>query len=217
MKKSKNPKYHLEPSNFDSLISHIKPTVPSCTSHKDCFILQQLWNYFDLPYGHEIPITISKKAHFAYFVPYLSALQIFKNGDLLFEFFETERNDLRSVFANKLKSLCESNKHLQDLHLCDIDTTKSWFSVLWIPILSNYNTMNYIKGEFLTLYKLNPNVEIFGCLPSKVIMETWFYRDKNDGFITPSVYINNTVTFLKDRKITHPDFESLSDGNYFLN
>lgn len=200
-------------SNLQSLIDKIQPIY-----EKDTKIpLENLWKFYDFPYGIEIPLHLLDKLERVYYVPYLSAVQLYnQKSSLIFEFFETDRPDLRLQFPEKIEELSRSQKCLKESDLQDLDQSKSWFSVVWSPILCHHQTMNFIKGEFLMYYQFSKkDVYLIGILPcKKVVLETWFEKVNNQILIPP--IFKEPFYFLEKHKIEHPDFFFFSKNNHLL-
>lgn len=197
-------------SNFFSLINSIHPIFEK---DKDT-PLDNIWKFYDFPYGLEIQLQIANKLERVYYVPYLSAVQLYNNkGSLVFEFFETDRPDLRLQFPDKIDELSKAKKELKETLISDLDTELSWYSVVWSPILCNHLTMNSIKGEFLTYYQFEENgVFLAGVIPcKKIILETWFKSEK--GTIRIPSLVANPGYFLTKHKIEHPDYIFFSKNN----
>lgn len=84
--------------------------------------LRDLWKFFDQPYGHECPVMIDRTLGDAFFVPYLSAIQLYrpqhsnkrnnqhghngsKNSLLYFQYFEREGPSGRIPLVDKIELL----------------------------------------------------------------------------------------------------------------
>jgi hypothetical protein len=68
-----------------------------------------IFNFYEKPYGFEVPLLINNEQLVGYFTPLLSAIQIYANesatggaGEVLFEFFETEGPHARDLIVERL-------------------------------------------------------------------------------------------------------------------
>lgn len=120
--------------------------------------LKQLWQFYDEPYGLEVPIIIRGECHNVYFVPHLSALQLYNEGHPrpIFEFFETLTPDLRYPLIDKVEELARDYPPLLDGDSGKLDR-QSWYSIAWYPILCHNETMNFLKGQLITYHHFEPS------------------------------------------------------------
>ncbi|KAL9643432.1 hypothetical protein ABK040_010047 [Willaertia magna] len=132
------------------------------------YTLKDLWNFYDEPYGIEIPIRLpnhQSQIENVYFVPHLSAIKLIKNKDeaadnedhILFEFYESVTPDLRYPLIDKIEELSKDCTFLLDGTIDQLNLDKSWFAIAWYPILCHTNTMNYLGGQMITYHKFTPS------------------------------------------------------------
>lgn len=149
--------------NLHRFISHTTPVLPMRSLSRDpttpngfCFPLSGLWSYYDQPYGHEVPLMIDNRQVYAFFVPYLSAVQLFgkePNSPALFEYFEQNNPGQRIPLVDKIQQLGLSCDFLIHGNSMLLDCSRSWFSIAWYPILCDHYTNRFIGGCFLTYHK----------------------------------------------------------------
>ncbi|KAL0490420.1 hypothetical protein AKO1_009552 [Acrasis kona] len=121
--------------------------------------LSQLWNFYDQPYGLEVPFVIRSEMRNVYFVPHLSALQLFHEASQIkptFEFYETSTPDLRFPLIDKIEELSIEYPPLMNSSSSDLDS-RSWYSIAWYPILCHNDTMNWMKGQLITYHHFEPH------------------------------------------------------------
>jgi len=139
--------------------AHISSSKRSTKSDSD-FSFLDLWSFFDEPYGHECSLTLENgEKRDTYFVPYLSAIQLFtptidtvSSGKPIFQFFENVGPYLRVPVVDKIKILSKYCPLLLNGRNNDLDLERSWFSIYWHPILSDYNLTQPLSGSFLTYH-----------------------------------------------------------------
>lgn len=150
---------------------------PSCSSSSPAdgvsFQLSDLWSFYDEPYGHEVPITTQDGSeNFAFYVPYLSAIQLYRPsheaGDNekeeeeettekdtpLFEYFETAKPDQRIPLTDKVRELAHSFEAILTGRSSDFDMSRSWYAISWYPILCDHYISKAVGGCFLTYHHL---------------------------------------------------------------
>lgn len=139
------------------------------TDQQVSFDLKDVWSFYDEPYGIEVPVVLSYHNEekpftyavdeFVYFVPHLSAIQLFLNDHEhrpIFEFFETSKPHMRYPLIDKIEELArERCPELLTLRSADL-SNKSWFSIAWYPILCHNTTINWLKGQMITYHSLQP-------------------------------------------------------------
>ncbi|KAL0223154.1 hypothetical protein P9112_002544 [Eukaryota sp. TZLM1-RC] len=186
----------LPMSNFETFSESISPLLPlrprkhsrptrttQCKTSAQCrcgcripiteceYFLRDLWRFYDLPFGLEVPVKNLPVSH-VHFVPYLSSVQIYVHVDavnnlshlisppsvspiddaqLVLEFFETVQPEARLPFPEQIHALAASCPLLNEgksslLH------PRSWFSVLWYPLLCDKHTIPFLKGSFLSYH-----------------------------------------------------------------
>ncbi|CAL4931831.1 unnamed protein product [Urochloa decumbens] len=169
--------------------------------------LRSVWNWYEEPgsFGIEVEIhrsiirpsisgTFSRSEICAYFVPSLSAVQLFEqssfstspnDGGLLFEYFERENPFLRPPLFTKIKQLVSGvnpsgnpifgdPKQLESARLSDLHPA-SWFCVAWYPTCQiPSSAIGRCKSAFLTYHSLG-----------KLVPQT-YSTDMDDG-LTPVV------------------------------
>jgi len=138
------------------------------------FRLFDLWQFFDEPYGHEVPLVLEQRETEAYFVPYLSAVQLFhrsssslsdsdSDSDSLseacapapapfFEYFERASPSQRVPLIDKIRELSHYCSALTQSKASDLDQRRSWFCISWYPILCDLHTSRSLNGCFLTYH-----------------------------------------------------------------
>ncbi|KAL0246862.1 hypothetical protein GEMRC1_008068 [Eukaryota sp. GEM-RC1] len=148
------------------------------------YFLRDLWRFYDLPFGLEVPITNST-VNRVHFVPYLSSIQIFLHTDavpsfshmipeleippfddvqLVLEYFETTQPENRLPFPEQIHALSASCPLLYE-GLSSCLHPRSWFSVLWCPLLCDKHSIPLLRGSFLTYHGFTFQDDIpFGCL-----------------------------------------------------
>ncbi|CAL4915138.1 unnamed protein product [Urochloa decumbens] len=169
-------------------------------------VLRSVWNWYEEPgsFGIEVEIhrsiirpsisgTFSRSEICAYFVPSLSAVQLFEqssfstspnDGGLLFEYFERENPFLRPPLFTKIKQLVSGvnpsgnpifgdPKQLESVRLSDLHPA-SWFCVAWYPTCQIPSAIGRCRSAFLTYHSLG-----------KLVPQT-YSTDMDDG-LTPIV------------------------------
>ena len=170
--------------NLHRFISHTTPSLPdsvvqlsAASSFDKCFSLADLWSYYDQPvsshlphvykrapkprnspvqYGHEVPLVIDGRQVYAFFVPYLSAVQLFSKSPSaapLFEYFEQLNPGQRIPLVDQVQHLALSCEFLAKGTTRDLDCARSWYSIVWYPILCDHYTNRSISGCFLTYHR----------------------------------------------------------------
>jgi hypothetical protein len=97
-----------------------------------------------------------------FFVPHLSALQMFslgldapdQAGRILAQHFETKTPDLRIPLADLVRDLAKRFPALLTSR-SDALHPMSWYAVQWIPIPCHTNTMDDLSGSFFTYHWMN--------------------------------------------------------------
>ncbi|CAK8572752.1 unnamed protein product [Lathyrus sativus] len=182
-------------NNLNSLLSSLTPFVDvkfsseseskgsktSDSGEKSYFVLEDLWESFKKwsAYGVEVKFNLnSDEPVLQYFVPYLSAIQLYaadeeldqksseKTGDsvssketthkVLYEYFETHSPYVRLPLTKKVSDLAKEDPCIKNLKSSEI-SPRSWFSVAWYPIyrIPNGPTLKDIEASFLTYHKLS--------------------------------------------------------------
>eukprot|EP00299_Pterocystis_sp_00344_P015236 c7598_g1_i1.p1 GENE.c7598_g1_i1~~c7598_g1_i1.p1 ORF type:complete len:391 (-),score=14.69 c7598_g1_i1:37-1113(-) len=186
-------KTHSGTGNIDSFLRHTCPSIPSlpdlCATTRGGprnyhipVRFSQLWEFFDRPFGHKVPITIEGSNEICYFVPHLSALQLFLKPQPapdpfeydsfhyhvdrtskhfsshpldvspLVDFVEVEPPGSRVPFFEKIEALAENQPLILTGTTDDIDLDRSWFAIAWSPILCHRTTASMLTGSFLTYH-----------------------------------------------------------------
>lgn len=158
---------NLLDSNIFNFFKHTTPTISfknekSKLKKKKVYQLKEVWNFYDEPYGIEIPITFAGKQEKVYFVPHLSGLQIYKKGEKKpsFEYFETLKPDLRYPCIDKIEELSVEFPFLLNGSSSELNLEKSWYSIAWYPILCHRTTINLLKGQMLTYHSFNASHDV---------------------------------------------------------
>lgn len=138
--------------------------------------LKSLWNFYDEPYGIDIPIVIEGRTEHVYFVPHLSAIQLYKRSEqpcqdslkdplvtnkenLIFEYFEMLSPDLRYPLIDKIEELAQTQcPLLLDGTTLQLDPHRSWYSIAWYPILCHTHTIPWLKGQIITYHNFTPSI-----------------------------------------------------------
>jgi len=198
----------VKETNISIFLKEIQPkTNINCKKHENCHQIINLFEFFDLPYGLEISLNFENKLQKTYFVPCLSAIQIYnKDSKLIFEYYETARPDLRLPFNETIEQLFdEEKKELLQEH-SSICNEKSWFSVNWFPILFDNTTSNEIRGQILTYHKLSSSSlssSFLGFYPQIFKKKFWFGSNENMKKLKGE--FKKCEEFLKSLKVEHPD------------
>jgi hypothetical protein len=123
--------------------------------------MKQLWQFYDEPYGLEVPIVIGGESQNVYFVPHLSGLQLYHEGKErpVFEFYETLTPDLRCPLIDKIEELAQDYPSLLDGDSSQLDH-RSWYSIAWYPILCHNETMSWLKGQLITYHHFEPSSKL---------------------------------------------------------
>ncbi|KAI5399094.1 uncharacterized protein LOC127092715 [Lathyrus oleraceus] len=182
-------------NNLNSLLSSLTPFVEVKFSsktqskgsksgeslEKPYFVLEDLWESFKRwsAYGVEVQFNLtSDEQVLQYFVPYLSAIQLYaedeesdkksseKSGDsvsskettnkVVYEYFENHSPYVRLPLTKKVSNLAKDDPCIKNLRSSEI-SPRSWFSVAWYPIyrIPNGPTLSDIKASFLTYHNLS--------------------------------------------------------------
>ncbi|KAL0210708.1 hypothetical protein RCL1_005144 [Eukaryota sp. TZLM3-RCL] len=149
------------------------PCSCGCLTHSSLceYFLRDLWRFYDLPFGLEVPI-INLPVSRVHFIPYVSGMQLFLYKDslesfshllpptqplifddaaLVFEFFEFNHPEVRIPFPEQIHSLSSSCRLLSEATSSMLHP-RSWYSVLWYPVLCDKNTISYLKGSFISYH-----------------------------------------------------------------
>jgi hypothetical protein len=190
-----------EDSNISTFLKHVQPKQTIfCETHKNCSSLVNLFQFFDVPYGLEIPLNFNGKIQSCFFLPCLSAIQLFEENNLIFEFFEIKRPDLRLPFNETLEFIFEKKEKILNQHTSSF-SSQSWFSVIWNPLL--FDNKNEIKGQILTYHRIDENT-VLGFYPKVFKQKFWF---NSPPFEMLAKNFKNCQDFLDEGKVVHPDFE----------
>lgn len=150
------------------------------------YFIRDLWQAFDMPYGVQIPLKGSvfhparrqgppqalpvDHASLVFYTPVLSGFHIIASSPSSssrsdgvaakrqhFRWFETEKPEDRLPLYDQIKQLTSQTQFapLNDLRNIDVDP-RSWFAILWQPILCKQHTPQNSCGSFLVFYLLNP-------------------------------------------------------------
>nr|CAB3495484.1 unnamed protein product [Digitaria exilis] len=178
--------------NFIQSATPVIGQVPCTTSNNSCMLdqevhnqmqnvaLRSVWRWYEEPESFGIEVerqrginchpsgTYSWSKLCAYFVPSLSAVQLFgkspNDGGLLFEHFEREKPFLRPPLFTKIKQLVSGEnpsgnpmfgdpKQLDSVKLSDLHPA-SWFCVAWYPIYQIPSALRSCQASFLTYHSL---------------------------------------------------------------
>lgn len=200
------------------------------------FSLKQLWEFYDEPYGLEVPIVIRGETQNVYFVPHLSGMQLYQGEQVVFEFYETLTPDLRYPLIDKIEELAREYPPLLEGNTNQF-SRKSWYAIAWYPILCHNETMSWLKGQMITYHHFEPNTKLvnhehlertksidealsslpnseskmyyaplIGFLPYKVRNDTWFGED--DEYMQAPLYLVRACkNMMYEMQIQHPDFQ----------
>ncbi|XP_058755978.1 uncharacterized protein LOC131629199 [Vicia villosa] len=151
------------------------------SGEKPYFVLEDLWESFKewSAYGVEVPLRLNEDDHvLQYFVPYLSAIQLYvedgelnkksseKSGDsmsskettnkIVYEYFEYSSPYVRLPLTKKVLTLAKENPCIKNLRSYELSPC-SWFSVAWYPTyrIPNGPTIKNIEASFLTYHNLS--------------------------------------------------------------
>ncbi|KAL1209774.1 hypothetical protein V5N11_020104 [Cardamine amara subsp. amara] len=178
-----------------------------------------------LPY---ISSTVTK-----YYVPYLSAIQIFTNKPvvggsssrsfgtdsyLYFQYNETKSFDVRPCLIAKVDDLVTENPGLESLTSSDL-SQNSWFSIAWSPLYSIplLPTMKSLSVLFLTYHSLTPEfpetfpqeetvrLPAFGVVTSELSGNVWNMPMTSDQE-NINMLEESAVSWLEKLRFSHYDF-----------
>ncbi|WOL09839.1 hypothetical protein Cni_G18592 [Canna indica] len=176
-------------SNLQSFLDAATPSVPAHQLPEggdgaQFFYLEEFWEQYNEPsaYGLDVPVYLQIGEVSQYFVPSLSALQIYTRkaplaaasrgdevanpssddvaeddiGQLYIEFFERTLPHARRPLVDKIAELAETYPELNSFKSTELSRA-SWISVAWYPIYHIPSTRN-VKGFatcFLTYHALS--------------------------------------------------------------
>lgn len=138
--------------------------------------LSEVWEYYDQPYGHEVPLVLEDGVEsYAFYVPHLSAVQVYgrargegadgaapmiaaleERGDSsvkLLDFFETAKPNKRVPLLDRISELDEAHEGVLTGSAVDLDCSRSWYSISWFPILCDQYNSDAVRGCFLTYHR----------------------------------------------------------------
>ncbi|KAI5399095.1 hypothetical protein KIW84_064461 [Lathyrus oleraceus] len=128
---------------------------------KPYFVLEDLWESFKRwsAYGVEVQFNLtSDEQVLQYFVPYLSAIQLYAEDEESDKKSSEKSGDSVSSkeTTNKVSNLAKDDPCIKNLRSSEI-SPRSWFSVAWYPIyrIPNGPTLSDIKASFLTYHNLS--------------------------------------------------------------
>jgi hypothetical protein len=133
------------------------------------FLLEELWRWYDQPFGVEVPVQVEGVDVMLFYVPYLSAIHLtvpappaalgdrYRPWQTLLSFVEVGDPISRIPLWDKVVELAASCPALMRARSCELHPT-SWYSVVWYPISINMHTKQYARGCFLTYHRLQPDL-----------------------------------------------------------
>ncbi|KAL5069071.1 hypothetical protein RYX36_019958 [Vicia faba] len=181
------PKMQVDSYDSISPISTENKGSKSCESgEKPYFILENLWQSFKewSAYGLEVPLTLNHNERIVqYFVPYLSAIQLYIEDEgldkkpneesgtsmtsnktphkLVYKYFEHALPHVRLPLTDQASTLAKEDPCIKNLKSSEL-SPRSWFSVAWYPIyrIPLGLTMKNLDASFLTYHKLSTDFKI---------------------------------------------------------
>lgn len=120
--------------------------------------LSDVWSYYDDPFGHEVPLVLDGVRSYAFYVPHLSALQVYgrprgsRDEEKLLEYFETAKPNERVPLIDKVSELDEASDGVLK-GAAELNRERSWYAISWFPILSDQYTARAVRGCFLTYHR----------------------------------------------------------------
>ncbi|PIA61211.1 hypothetical protein AQUCO_00300621v1 [Aquilegia coerulea] len=191
---SPRPPPSILPTNLTNLDSFLQSTTPTVASQHLTKTMGRGWKngevdlhpHFDLcdlwesfkewsAYGAGVPLVLNDSdSVIQYYVPYLSAIQLYVNpskpsskfqsedadaypsGLLKFEYFEKDSPYSREPLVDKILDLASQFPELMTYKSCDLLPT-SWISVAWYPIyrIPMGPTLKDLEASFLTFHSLS--------------------------------------------------------------
>ncbi|VVB13704.1 unnamed protein product [Arabis nemorensis] len=241
-------------SNFENFLEHISPTVRFHTkSRRDSSSspigeaekvrkldvgLRAVWSAYEewSCYARGVPLKLNHTHSDVtqYYVPSLSAIQIFTNepfvdgsssrssgtdSHLYFEYNETMGFDVRPPLIEKVDELAEQHHGLKSLESSEL-SKNSWFSVAWSPIyqIPEVHDVKALSVSFLTYHSLTPTypetfykkkkvvLPAFGAVTSKLSGKVWTMPETSDQQKI-NTQEESAASWLRTLMFTHSDFD----------
>lgn len=162
----------LSRTNLHLFLQNTTPMLPVHESAAGTvFNMQDIWRFYDAPYGFGVPIVLEGEDCEVYYNPFISAIQLWTKPppaaaddsaslgpQLAFEFFETETPFQRPPLVDRVNQLARDNPHIAELLVsgtsADIAAC-SWFAISWYPIVcGSQANMRPIMGAILSYHAL---------------------------------------------------------------
>lgn len=211
------------PLSFDSLTIQLTSTPAPAT-----FDLSALWEAFKEPsiFGCEVPFLDAQKQYqHCTYVPYLSAVQLFKKVDQgapeqVFEYFETAPPHKRRCLHPMIQLLMQKHPEVSPWLLGANAqlAASSWFAILWVSVprdVQQPNTSLLVYHKFLlSAHRL----ERFGVVSYRADAQMWptvapvsaeQMADASDKSLNGQMHFLHCrlLEWMHLHKIAHPDFE----------
>ncbi|CAL5208871.1 unnamed protein product [Lathyrus oleraceus] len=180
--------------NLNNILSSFTPKLQTKSKgskssesvEKPYFVLENLWDSFKewSAYGIDVPLTLNEDEHvIQYFVPYLSAIQLYVEDEglakkaseesgtsvpsnktphkLVYKYFEHVLPFARLPLTDQVSTLAKEDPCIKNLKSSEL-SSRSWFSVAWYPIyrIPLGPTMKNLSASFLTYHKLSTDFKI---------------------------------------------------------
>ncbi|KAL5731135.1 hypothetical protein ACHQM5_003893 [Ranunculus cassubicifolius] len=191
--------------------------------------LRDVWGWYEKPGNYGLEVTaedIDAVSFNAHFVPFLSAVQLFRRSDvsddrgdiieLMFEFFESEPPQLRKPLYDKVRDIVKlhTSSHQvygdpSSLDCANLENIHpaSWYSVAWYPIY-RIPEGNF-RASFLTYHSLGHFVHRCSSTePNKSenqydaispVLGLQSYNTQGEGWFHPKCSAFNSSEILKER------------------
>ncbi|ESQ40780.1 hypothetical protein EUTSA_v10014556mg [Eutrema salsugineum] len=197
--------------------------------------LKDIWSAYEEWSNYAVGVPLSLKHTRSnvtqYYVPTLSAIQIFTNKSgsssrsfgtdchLYFQYNETMRFDDRPPLILKVDELAKKHRGLNSLTSSDL-SHRSWFSVAWSPLyqIPEVRTVKALSVSFLTYHSLTPFfpeifpqdakvvLPAFGVVTSKHPGKVWIMPGTSDQE-NLNIHEESAASWLGEVMFRHNDFE----------
>jgi len=191
------------------------------------FDLSALWEAFKEPsvFGCEVPFVDAQKCPQYYtYVPYLSAMQLFREGEngqpeQVFEYFETAPPHKRKCLHPMIQCLVQKHPQVSKWLLGPNQQLSrwSWLSILWVSVPRDVQQPN---TSLLVYHKLalgvNSRLERFGVVSYRADAQLWptvASTDQPPSAADQSMQgqmqhqHHRLMQWMHQQSISHPDFE----------
>lgn len=171
-------------------------------------------SYNSIP-AHSPNGPIAPDAHFGdYFVGgQRDSSSGFSEPRLVFEFFEDALPDQRLPLIDKIRELATQYPPLFNGQSADFHE-KSWFSVIWFPILCHNSTMNMLRGQIITFHRIHHSescVDNLFCAPP---FSNGFPPDiSSSQFVTSSPSSSSLPPSISSQQAVNGDAVSVHSGS----